>query len=107
MEPRTLEVNALTHYDAFGEYALSMWSLPGADVATIAATADLPHSVVRTSTVGRIRAAGYELVRSEPPPAHADLKLPNPPTDDDWATIRGAFDDPIPNPHQRVGDTPP
>jgi hypothetical protein len=28
-------------------------------------------------------------------PNHADLKLPNPPTDDDWAKLRAAFDPPM------------
>jgi hypothetical protein len=103
MEPRTMETNAATHYDEFGEYALSVWSLPGADVATIAAAANLPHSVIRVSTARRIRAAGYELVRSEPPPSHVDLKLPNPPTSQDWETIRSIFDEPITNPYRRQG----
>jgi hypothetical protein len=101
MQPRDLEVNAYTHYDEFSEYALSVFAVPGADLATTARVADRPNASIRVTTAGRIRAAGYELRRSEPPPGHADLKLPNPPTDADWETLRVVFDDPIPNPYRR------
>src|SRR5438552_2320289 len=84
MEPRTMEINAYTAYDETGEYSLSVASLPEADIDTIARVANLPYPQVRVSSVGRIRAAGYEVVPSEPPPAHADLRLGGIPTDQDW-----------------------
>ena len=102
MTPRTMEVNAYTEYDETGVYALSVSSLPDADFDTIAAAARLPHGQVCVSTVGRIRAAGYEVRQSEPPPAHADLLLPNPPADEDWEALLVVFDAPIANPHRRV-----
>jgi hypothetical protein len=101
MEPRVLQVNAQTHYDDCGEFALSVASLRDASIEDITRVALLPNNQIRVSTVGRIRSCGYEVVPSEPPPAHADLKLPNPPTDDDWETLRSIFDDAIPNPHPR------
>jgi hypothetical protein len=101
MEARDLQVNAFTHYDEVGEYALSVFAVPGADLETTARVADRPNAAVRVTTAGRIRAAGYEVVSSEPPAGHADIRLPNPPTDADWETLRAVFDDPIPNPHRR------
>jgi hypothetical protein len=101
MEPRVMQVGAETHYEDCGEFAISVASLPDASIEDITRMALLANNQIRVSTVGRIRACGYEVVPSEPPPAHADLKLPNPPTDDDWETLRSIFDDPIPNPHPR------
>jgi hypothetical protein len=101
MEPRQMEINAYTHYDETGEYALSVCSLPTGDFDEVARVANLPNGQLRASTVGRIRQAGYEIVRSEPPPAHADLMLMGEPNDHDWETLRATFDPPVPNPYQR------
>ena len=101
MEPRQLEINAYTHYDEHGTYALSVCSLPTRDFDLVARVANLPNRQLRVSSVGRIRDAGYEVVRSEPPPAHADLILRGEPTDEDWETLRAVFDPPVPNPYPR------
>jgi hypothetical protein len=102
MQPDTLETNALTEYDASGRYALSVFSAPGLDREQLARVAAQPRGQVRLSTVGRIRTAGYEIVRSENiAPAHADLILPNPPTDADYEAVIAAFDPPVPNPARR------
>lgn len=94
-------VNAYTQYDDVGEYALSVFAVPGWTPEEITEVAKLPNGQIRISTVGRISRAGYEIRRSEPPPGHADLRLPSPPADEDWAALREAFDDPVPNPHPR------
>lgn len=83
MEPGVLATNANTHYDEFGVYALSVYSTPGLDADEIARRVPLPHSKIRESTVGRLRSRGYDVVSSPGPPGHADLKLPDPPTEDD------------------------
>ena len=94
MEPAVLETNAQTYYDEFGEYALSVYSLPGRSADEIALLASLPHAKIRASTVGRLRAAGYRVVPSPGPPGHADLELPDPPTEDDWRALDALFDPP-------------
>jgi hypothetical protein len=93
-----LVLGAQSHFDARGIYALSVFSVPGISADEIARGVPLPHSMIRESTTGRLRAAGYEVVRSPGPPGHADLMLPNPPTDDDWRALDAAFDPPRPNP---------
>lgn len=102
MEPRQMEINAYTTYDDIGEYALSVCSLPDADLDEILRVGRLRNGQVRVSTAGRIRKAGYEVVRSEPPPAHADLKLGRAPTSADWVALRDIFDPPVPNSHRRT-----
>ncbi len=62
----------------------------------IARRAELPHAVIRTSTVGRIREAGYDVAPSGGR-GHADLKLPSPPSDDDWKKLNEVFGEPEPN----------
>ena len=101
MFPADLETGALTHYDEFGRYALSVYSLPGRTGDEIAVLVPLPHSKIRESTVGRLRAAGYEVVPSPGPPGHADLRVPNPPSRGDWQALDALFDPPRPNPAAR------
>jgi hypothetical protein len=101
MLPRDLDTGALTHYDEFGEYALSVYALPGRTADEIAILVPLRHSKIRQSTVGRLREGGYEVVPSPGPPGHADLKLPSPPTEDDWKTLDALFDPPRLNPAAR------
>ena len=98
MELAVLETNAQTHYDEFGEYALSVYSLPDRSADEIALLASLPHAKIRVSTVGRLREAGYPVVPSPGPPGHADLELPHPPTEGDWRVLDALFDPPRPNP---------
>jgi len=104
MNVRDLEVGAYTHYDMTGDYALSVFCVPGSTVEETAIVAERPNAQIRVSTVGRIRGAGYEVTLSEPPPGHSDLHLPSPPSDADWDTLRAhVFDPPIPNPYLAQG----
>lgn len=89
-----LVLGAQAHFDSEGLHALSVYSAPGRTAAEIAVGVPLRHSKIRTSTVGRVRAAGYDVVSSPGPPGHADLVLP---TDDDWSALDSAFDPPRPN----------
>lgn len=97
-----MEAEAYTEYDDSGHFALSVFSVPGVGIDELARIANRPNGVIRLTTAGRIRAAGYEVLPDEPPPGHAALQLPNPPTDTDWETSRAIFDEPIRNPHRRV-----
>jgi hypothetical protein len=52
---------------------------------------------IRVSTVGELRARGFAVC----PPGddgHATLELPDPPTDDDYERLHGAFGEPQENP---------
>jgi hypothetical protein len=105
MLPADLIRSAQSHRDVEGLYALSVYSIPGATAEEIARGVPLPHAKIRTSTVGRIRAAGYDVLSSPGPPGHADLVLPTPPTDKDGSTLDGVFDPARPNPAtMRDGD---
>ena len=92
MLPADLVLSAQSHFDREGAFALSVFSVPGRTADEIVGGVPLPHSVIRESTFGRLRAAGYDVVSSLGPPGHADLILPNPPTDDDWQVLDEAFD---------------
>lgn len=103
MTDESMATNANTHFDKYGEYALSVYSRPHLTAGQIAAVAGVPHNQMRVSTAGRIRAAGYDVVPSEQHgPAHADLPLPDPPTANDWAALQAAFDPPSPNPARKA-----
>jgi len=98
MRPEDLEITTATHFAEYGEYALSVFAEDGLDTEEIAQVAELPHGVIRESTVERIREAGYEVVPSTwIARGHADLKLPNPPSDEDWRRLEEVFSEPKPN----------
>ncbi len=63
-------------------WELSVYSLAGRSVESIARQARLPNGQIRVSTVARIRAAGYDVLdrRSD---GHCRLPLPAWPTDED------------------------
>ena len=61
-------------------------------------TTRLPQPRIRVSTIGRLRALGYELYRSGPRP-HLTLKFEISPTDSGLKELVGAFGPDIPNPH--------
>jgi hypothetical protein len=104
----SLRISAEANYRDEGLYAVSMWSLPGLDAADIArevGTEELPHGQIRASTVGRLRAAGFEVVRSEPvpgrAPGHVDVILARPLTEEAADALRAEFDPGQPNPVAR------
>jgi hypothetical protein len=100
MTLENLRTNAEAHFDEFGEYGLSVFSVPGMSVQELALLANRPNRTMRVSTCARIRAVGYLIVRSEEEggPGHADIKLPEEPTDEILQVIADVFDDPEPNP---------
>lgn len=104
MLPAGLALSVQSHFDTEGVYALSVFSVPGKTADEIVSGVFLPHSTLRESTVGRLRAAGYDVVSSPGPPGHADLILPNSPTDDDWQALDETFDAPRPKEATMGGD---
>jgi len=85
--------------------SLSVWSIPETDARGIVRAVreqavtlerrDLPHGSIHVSTVGRVRAAGFELVPT-PPRWHYSVAIPA--TDDGAAAFIAAFDQNEPNP---------
>ena len=97
MLPVDLALGAQTHFDHEGFYAISVFSSPGRTADEIATSVPLPHAAIRESTVGRVRAAGYDVVSSPGPSGHADLVFSTRPTETDWRTLDEIFDLPRPN----------
>ncbi len=97
------EVSTYNHYVKSGssEYALSVFCLPGFDDGDEVARrcAALNNDKYRESRVGLIREAGYDVVRNEPPPGHALIKLPSPPSEEGsreywrghWENLKAIF----------------
>jgi hypothetical protein len=100
--PMTLAKNALGHHDdpanVRGDFAISACSLPNMSAEDLARIGQVPHPRIRETTVGRLRAAGYDVIRDEPPQGHALIMLPRLPTDRDYVTISALFDPPRLNP---------
>lgn len=63
----------------------------------VVGVAYLPHGRVRTSTVGKLRALGYEPYRSEPWP-HLAIRFEEEPTDTALVALKGAFERDVPDP---------
>jgi hypothetical protein len=104
-----LESGAIAHYEdrvAKGltpEYALSTASLINQplDVILDRARESLPHSMMRTSTIGELLNAGYEIRLTDEATAHADLLLPSVPSEALWEALRAVFGPEQPNPVRR------
>jgi hypothetical protein len=102
--PRELQVNAELHWKKSGktEWAISVFAHRYRDATWIAIRARnrVPHPVIRETTVGAIKRAGFETVRRGRH-GHALILLPNPPPSDVWPTIAALFENERPNPALR------
>jgi hypothetical protein len=102
--PSELETNAKLHWLKSGkkEWAISVFAHRYRDATWIAIRARerLPHSVIRETTVGAIRGAGFQTV-PRGRHGHALILLPNPPPADVWPTIAALFGNERPNPALR------
>ena len=87
-----------------GHYSLSFWTLPrlsGLELALrVAIALGREGGSFRISTVGRMAAAGFDLIDVRPN-GHCSVRFDDLPTEDDCARLRAAFDDPVPNPYRR------
>jgi hypothetical protein len=82
-------------------YVISVFSLAGESVEEIAAVAELPNEQIRTSTVGEIRAAGFDVV-PEGRPGHAQVTFPDV-TNKTLDGFRAAFGEVRDNPEYQGG----
>lgn len=100
MNPTELKRAVLTAKAAVGSFALSVFSHADVTWETIALRAGLGHAVVRVTTVGRLREAGYDVANCNAN-WHCQILLDGPVTDEDCARLSACFDDPVPNPGRR------
>lgn len=85
-----------THLYSLSVAADATWTLD-----RIARTARFENRQIRKSTVGRLRAIGCDVSWPTGRRRHANLILPQPPTDTVWIDLEQAFDPPELNPHRR------
>lgn len=103
MERDRIIASAVANFRDCGIYALSVWSAPEMTAEEIVRSVrsrnprDLKHGQMRTTTAGRLRTCGFELVE-DGPEMHYSLTLPSPPADTDWDVLEQTFDDPEPTP---------
>jgi hypothetical protein len=105
MATESLSVSAEENFRDTGVYAVSMWSIPGmspSEIARAVGSTWLPHGQIRASTIGRLRAAGFE-VRPSPanpnePQGHVDVILDRPLSEEAATALRATFDQPERNP---------
>lgn len=97
MEVATLRIAVETCQERHGLYGLSFWGDNGLTLDEIATLAGLPQSRVRVSTVGVLRSAGLEPVRSGRHP-HLTIKWGTSPTDDELESLARLFSEDVPNP---------
>lgn len=84
-----------------GLHELSFFGENDLTLDEICKQACLPHGRIRVSTVGALREAAFEPLRCAPPPLHLCVRFDREPTDTVLERLRGAFMDPLPNPHRR------
>jgi hypothetical protein len=102
MKADGLQLAVEEDFDESGTYSLSVFAHDGVDVETVARKACQPHGVIRVSTVGRIREAGYDIANCDTR-WHCDLIFPGQPSATDWEVLQSIFDPPIANPARARG----
>ncbi len=80
----------------YGISAFAGWTSE-TSLAEVVEASGLLFDVVQTSTVGRLRAAGFGIQRTFMWP-HCTIDLGEDPTDDDAARLAALFGPPVPNP---------
>lgn len=84
-------------------YVLSGNADPAMDLDAILRAARQPHPKISKTTVGRLRAAGCEVMPPTGKKRHVTIVLPQPPKDADYERFVNAFDLPEPNLHRGTG----
>lgn len=94
-----MEEQAADEFDENGRYSLSVGADAEMNLYDLCMANRRQNRHIRKSTVGRLRAVGFEVTWPVGNKRHSDLILPTPPTDDDWARLVEAFDPAEPNPY--------
>jgi hypothetical protein len=105
MTAAQLLARARKDHGRLGRYGISAFAggTPSMTAADIVSEATIPHKVIRTATVERIRAAGFEISWSFARP-HCTIDVGPKPTEARVLRLLSAFDPPIPNPGLRGED---
>jgi hypothetical protein len=94
MRNKSLKISAQVHCDETGgEYGWCFWCCPGKTADEIARDADFDADVIRTSTVGRIRLAGFEIAPDRDEDDHVVVALSGEPDSGVCKRLRDAFDE--------------
>jgi hypothetical protein len=96
-------LNAEGHFLETNVHAVSCFAAADLSVEEIAKVAyeqgRLAHGQITTSTIGALRAAGFQPMEAPVDDPHVDIYLGEHPADDStWARLAELFDDPQPNP---------
>ena len=83
-----------------GFFAFSLWGENDMTVKEICMQAQVRNHRIRVSSIGRLRALGYEAHRSGTRP-HLTVRFEQLPTDQELWRLTRAFDADIPNPRSR------
>jgi len=106
MELRDLRKNVEDHYvtvlteEAREEWAMSVYCIPDKSAEYIAQKARKLNPKMCVSTVGEIRAAGYDVRSDWEEDGHSNVMFDTQPDDKDLLAVKSAFSDPVPNPGQ-------
>lgn len=96
-----LRHNARITQRRHGFYGISVFAAVGMAVdELLAGPVYIPHAQIRTTTSGRLRAAGFELRRTLSLPYHYDIVLDDA-DEPTLARLLDCFEPPVTNPHPR------
>ena len=98
MKPRDLQRSARVSFDLTGEWAWSFWCAAEKTADEVALQAKFDNNQIRESTVGRLRAAGFDPVSDSDRTDHCQVRLTGPPSEADCAILSSAFDEARPRP---------
>ena len=100
--PAQLLARARKDYPRLNAYGLSAFAgwTPTITLAEVIEASELAYPEVQTSTVGRIRAAGFRIERTFKWP-HCTIDLGEDPTENTAARLAEQFDPPVPRPGLR------
>jgi hypothetical protein len=107
MNLEDLRTNVDNHYDMVlefaerEEWALSVNSIPGLKITEVAVKAQRPNPKMYVSTVGRIRALGYEVRPDWKENGHSNIVFESEPSNQDLEGVKAVFRGPCPNPGRR------
>ena len=91
--------SAEDEHEESGIYGLSVWAANGKSLAELTSDCEMRNARVRKTTAGRIRHAGFQLLKTEPlDDDHYNVDLGTNPSTEVIARLVDVFDPPEPNP---------